>query len=342
MRWKAIFVLSLFVTSTAESHGSPASRSEAIAAVSSEIQEAKASCAPEQINAEAVDVDIAPKVTAELVTLTSGGGCFGQPGANSYLVAKDIDGSWKVMASADPGFIAIDKTSKLAVASITVSNVGLCELRYTWTGSRYRATRHHCSGLAPTPQSLDSLATLIASARNSAQTGLSPGRDGEASDGPQVAIRRAIAQEKKCGWTSGDTCGEKIFSLQATQLLHSYCTSSFATAWLGAIKHNDEGPVWDGDIFTKSQNISLVGPKFLKTVRQSDDLADIDVAIETADVGEGGGTRRIQITRFRMRLEDGSWKIDDLVFLHQEQPSPRGGRTSYRDESMKALLGVRG
>lgn len=146
----------------------------------------------------------------------------------------------------------------------------------------------------------------------------------EASD---VVIRKIIAQEKLCGW--GQTCGEKIFDVRASHLTHLYLTHDFSAVWTRAIRHNKELPVWDGDIFTGAQQITLVGPDTLKTVHQTADSSDVDVGLETIDEG---GKRHVSHSLFKMKFEAGRWKLDDIILLHRQQP---GKVTVYKDESEK-------
>ena len=94
---------------------------------------------------------VSPGVEARMVELTTpdGGSCFGQPGQNSYLLAK-AGGGWQRLLSAEPGSITVLGTRHNGYADLELSSLGMCVYTYRWTGSRYaQAGSRDCGTAAP-------------------------------------------------------------------------------------------------------------------------------------------------------------------------------------------------
>lgn len=83
------------------------------------------------------------------LTTPDGGACFGQPGQNTYLVAK-VGQGWRRLLSAEPGSIAVLGTRRNGYADLELNSLGTCAYAYRWTGSRYaQAGSRDCATAAP-------------------------------------------------------------------------------------------------------------------------------------------------------------------------------------------------
>ena len=108
-------------------------------------------CDRERIAVAVTGAAVSPGVEARMVELTTpeGGSCFGQPGQNSYLVAK-TGGGWRRLLSAEPGSISVLGTRHNGYADLELSSLGMCVYTYRWTGSRYaQAGSRDCGTAAP-------------------------------------------------------------------------------------------------------------------------------------------------------------------------------------------------
>ena len=120
------------------------------------IAEFRTLCSSESIDAAPTSVDIAPGATAVLVKLTSSKGmCFGQPGENDYLLVKSAS-AWRSALAAEPGSIRVGGPDAKGFATLVLYGLGMCNITYKWTGSRYKSTASkECHGLMGSPSLLD-------------------------------------------------------------------------------------------------------------------------------------------------------------------------------------------
>ena len=108
-------------------------------------------CDRERIAVAVTRAALSPSTEARMVELTTpdGGSCFGQPGQNSYLLAK-AGGVWQRLLSAEPGSITVLGTRHNGYADMELSSLGMCVYTYRWTGSRYaQASSRDCGTAAP-------------------------------------------------------------------------------------------------------------------------------------------------------------------------------------------------
>ena len=109
------------------------------------------SCPGERIVVVVTDAPIASSPKARLVALSTpyGGGCFGQPGQNTYLLAKQGPG-WSRLLSAEPGSIDLLPGSHKGYRDVQMNSLGLCSYKYAWNGTRYaQAGFDQCMTSAP-------------------------------------------------------------------------------------------------------------------------------------------------------------------------------------------------
>ena len=119
------------------------------------------SCPGERIVVNVTDAPIASTSTIRLVALSTpyGGSCFGQPGQNTYLLAKRGP-DWSRLLSAEPGSIDILPSSRGGYHEVRLNSLGQCTYRYAWNGSRYvQTSADHC--MTATAQTLGELASAI-------------------------------------------------------------------------------------------------------------------------------------------------------------------------------------
>ncbi len=109
-------------------------------------------CEGERIAIGVTGAAVSPGVEARMVELTTpeGGSCFGQPGQNSYLVAKKGQG-WQRLLSAEPGSITVLGTQHNGYADLELNSLGMCVYTYRWTGSRYAQDGSRDCGTAAPP-----------------------------------------------------------------------------------------------------------------------------------------------------------------------------------------------
>ncbi len=115
------------------------------------ISQFRRTCDGERIAVTVTEAAVSPAVEARLVELTTpgGGNCFGQPGQNTYLVAK-IGQGWRQLLSAEPGSIAVLGMGHDGRADLELNSLGTCTYTYRWTGSRYaQAGSRDCATAAP-------------------------------------------------------------------------------------------------------------------------------------------------------------------------------------------------
>ena len=127
--------------------GSQAAR-QSLAAV---IDGFRRDCDGERIAVGGTGAAVSAGVEARMVELTTpeGGSCFGQPGQNSYLLAK-AGGGWQRLLSAEPGSITVLGTRHNGYADLELSSLGMCVYTYRWTGSHYaQAGSRDCGTAAP-------------------------------------------------------------------------------------------------------------------------------------------------------------------------------------------------
>lgn len=108
-------------------------------------------CSGERIVAAVTRAALSPAVETRMVELTTpeGGNCFGQPGQNSYLVAKKGQG-WQRLLSAEPGSITVLGTRHNGYADLELNSLGMCVYTYRWNGSRYaQGGSRDCGTAAP-------------------------------------------------------------------------------------------------------------------------------------------------------------------------------------------------
>ena len=102
------------------------------------------------------------------------------------------------------------------------------------------------------------------------------------------------------------------FSEKPSPLMRKYFTADFVAAWVAAMRHNNEGPVLDGDPLTWLQGVKSVTLKSNQT-----DLITFDQATVTARVlaqpdGSTFSKPEGLIIHFDMRRENAVWRIDDI------------------------------
>ena len=160
---------------------------------------AQRSCPGERIVITVMDAPIASASMSRLVALSTpyGGTCFGQPGQNTYLLAKQGAG-WTRLLSAEPGSIDLQPGSHKGYRDVQVNSLGVCSYRYAWDGSRYaQAGSEHCMTLAPPTvgtlaqairQAPPATGTPIACPAISSSHRLSPTETGTLFDGDPVHL----------------------------------------------------------------------------------------------------------------------------------------------------------
>lgn len=119
--------------------------------LASTIADFRQSCEGERIEVSTLEIILSESSNARSVTLTTpgGGSCFGQPGQNSYLIAK-VGGAWRTLLSAEPGAIHALETRHAGYVDMEVLSLGLCVYTDRWNGSRYvQASSHDCITAAP-------------------------------------------------------------------------------------------------------------------------------------------------------------------------------------------------
>lgn len=77
--------------------------------------------------------------------------CFGQPGQNAYLVAKEPRG-WERVLSAEPGFIEVQAARHGGYADLVLASLEMCRFAYRWNGRAYAsAGSEGCGALGRPP-----------------------------------------------------------------------------------------------------------------------------------------------------------------------------------------------
>ncbi len=95
--------------------------------------------------------------------------------------------------------------------------------------------------------------------------------------------------------------------------MQKYFTVEFIAVWVAAMRHNKEGPVYDGDPMTGLQEIESVTIKDSQTDVITFDRATVTVSAVAHPDGEK------LIIHFDMKREDAAWKIDD-IYRSGQQP----------------------
>ena len=95
-------------------------------------------CPGERIVVTVTEAPITSSSMSRLVALSTpyGGSCFGHPGQNTYLLAKQGAG-WTRLLSAEPGSIDLLPGSHKGYRDVQMNSLGVCTYRYAWDGSRY-------------------------------------------------------------------------------------------------------------------------------------------------------------------------------------------------------------
>jgi len=119
--------------------------------LASTIEGFRRDCEGERIEVSTYEAVLSTSSRARTVTLTTpaGGNCFGQPGRNTYLVAK-VGIAWQTLLSAEPGSIQISDTAHNGYGDTEVHSLGLCIYNYRWDGNRYvKTSAMNCATAAP-------------------------------------------------------------------------------------------------------------------------------------------------------------------------------------------------
>lgn len=137
-----------------------------------------------------------------------------------------------------------------------------------------------------------------------------------ASGGAAEPVKAVISMDKG-GWGN-------IFAEMPTALMRQYFSEGFNRSWAGAMAHNQQEPVLDGDPITGYQMLDKVT---LRSVSASEHGEQATVTARVLASQEGGRPKPETI-KFSMKREDGAWKVDDI--MHSHQPSLRAYfRKSY-------------
>lgn len=115
------------------------------------IESFRQGCEGERIAVSVTEAVLSPTAEARTVVLTTpaGGNCFGQPGQNSYLVAR-TGSSWRTLLTAEPGSIQLSTRRHNGYADVGLHSLGLCVYDYRWDGNRYaRVSARDCATTAP-------------------------------------------------------------------------------------------------------------------------------------------------------------------------------------------------
>ena len=129
------------------------------------------SCPGERIVVTVTDAPLGASVKARLVALSTpyGGTCFGQPGQNTYVLAKQGTG-WTRLLSAEPGSIDVLPGSHRNYRDLRMNSLGMCTYTYAWNGTRYVQTgSDQCATAAP-----PTVSTLAQATRSPASTATTP------------------------------------------------------------------------------------------------------------------------------------------------------------------------
>ena len=140
---------------------------DARAAVRDVVANYQKSCPGERIVVTVTDAPLAASVKARLVALSTpyGGVCFGQPGQNTYVLAKQGTG-WTRLLSAEPGSIDVLPGTHRGYRDVRMNSLGLCTYTYAWNGSRYvQSGSNQCATPAP-----PTVSTLAQATRSPAST----------------------------------------------------------------------------------------------------------------------------------------------------------------------------
>ena len=119
--------------------------------LASTIEGFRRDCEGERIQVSTLEAVLSETSNARTITLTTpgGGSCFGQPGQDTYLVAK-VGGARRTLLSAEPGSIQISDTKHNGYGDAEVHSLGLCVYYYRWNGTRYvQASARDCATAAP-------------------------------------------------------------------------------------------------------------------------------------------------------------------------------------------------
>ena len=121
------------------------------AAVQDIVANYQKSCPGERIVVTVTDAPLASSAKVRLVALSTpyGGTCFGQPGQNTYVLAKQGTG-WTRLLSAEPGSIDVLPGTHRGYRDLRMNSLGMCTYAYGWNGSRYVQTgSDQCATAAP-------------------------------------------------------------------------------------------------------------------------------------------------------------------------------------------------
>ncbi len=118
-------------------------------------------CDGERIDVRVTEAALSPSAEARMVELTTpdGGNCFGQPGQNTYLVAKAGQG-WHQVLSAEPGSISVLTARYHGYADLELNSLGMCVYRYRWNGAKYVQVGSRDCGTA-VPPTIGTLPSVI-------------------------------------------------------------------------------------------------------------------------------------------------------------------------------------
>src|SRR5438132_9782980 len=96
-----------------------------------------------------------------------------------------------------------------------------------------------------------------------------------------------------------------------TPLMRRLLSKSLVADWLSAMRYNGEFPVFDGNPFDGMQGSG--GSRVLVVSTQSDDgeVAVVTAMLSTIVEGQIG---RPHQQKYVLKKEDGTWKIDEIVF----------------------------
>ena len=147
-----------------------------------------------------------------------------------------------------------------------------------------------------------------------------------AADQPEAVVRSLVAQEIKCGW--GHSCQPKIFDGHPSDLTHRFLTREFGMAWANAIRHNQTVDVWDGNILTGGQGETVLGSVSYKSTV----ISPVIVSVVTGLRVRNELRTQINYTKFILKFEANTWKVDDIVLMPFRQ---QGGRNFDHGRSEK-------
>jgi hypothetical protein len=103
-----------------------------------------------------------------------------------------------------------------------------------------------------------------------------------------------------------------------TPLMRRLLSKSLVTDWFSAMRYNSEFPVFDGNPFDGMQGSG--GSRVLVVSTQSEDSEAAVVTAMLSTIVEGQRGRPHQ-QKYLLKKEDGTWKIDEIVYDTAKEPA---------------------